>query len=56
MNAVNLILAPLNVSVCESSVVEATNTQDQEQKELWEEDSLDLDLDENYEVKEAEET
>merc|ERR1712238_556787 len=54
-NAVNLIRTPLNVSMCESLVVEATTTQDQEQNELWDEDSLDLDLDENNEVKETEE-
>ena len=29
MNVVNLILTPLNVSLCESSIVEAKNTQDQ---------------------------
>merc|ERR1712238_508754 len=54
-NAVNLIRTPLNVSVCESLVVEATTTQDQEQNELWEEDSLDLNLDKNNKNKETEE-
>ena len=42
--------------MCESSVVEATNTQDQKQNELWEKDTRDLDLDENNEVKKPEET
>merc|ERR1712238_274971 len=38
---------PKNVLVCESSVVETTIMQDQKQNGLWEEDSLDLDLEKN---------
>merc|ERR1712238_494890 len=44
------------VLVCESSGTALVPLQDQKQDELWEEDSLDLDLDENNENKETEET
>merc|ERR1712161_5609 len=43
------------VPVCESSGTALVPLQDQKQNELWEEDSLDLNLDENNESKETEE-
>merc|ERR1712238_325369 len=43
------------VPICDSLVVALIPMQDQEQNVLWEEDSLDLDLDENNENKETEE-
>ena len=55
-NAESLVSPPpKNVSVCESSVVETTIMQDQKQNVLWEEDSLDLDLDENNQEEERKE-
>merc|ERR1712238_580374 len=44
-----------DILMCESSEIALVPLQDQKQNELWEEDSLDLNLDENNEVNETEE-
>merc|ERR1712238_465090 len=46
---------PEDILMCESSEIALVPLQDQKQNELWDEDSLDLNLDENNEVKETEE-
>merc|ERR1712238_148135 len=46
---------PQDILMCESSGTALVPLQDQKQNELWEEDSLDLNLDENNEEKEKEE-
>merc|ERR1712238_464900 len=46
---------PQDILMCESSGTALVPLQDQKQDELWEEDSLDLNLDENNEEKEKEE-
>merc|ERR1712161_67861 len=46
---------PQDILMCESSGIALVPLQDQKQDELWEEDSLDLNLDENNENKETEE-
>merc|ERR1712238_411913 len=46
---------PQDILMCESSGTALVPLQDQKQNELWEEDSLDLNLDENNENKEKEE-
>merc|ERR1711957_783194 len=46
---------PQDILMCESSGIALVPLQDQKQSELWEEDSLDLNLDENNEEKEKEE-
>merc|ERR1711957_872831 len=46
---------PQDILMCESSGTALVPLQDQKQNELWEEDSLDLNLDENNKEKEKEE-
>merc|ERR1712238_418534 len=46
---------PQDILMCESSGIALVPLQDQKQNELWDEDSLDLNLDENNENKETEE-
>merc|ERR1712238_139776 len=46
---------PQDILMCESSEIALVPLQDQKQDELWDEDSLDLNLDKNNEVKETEE-
>merc|ERR1711957_195951 len=46
---------PQDILMCESSGIALVPLQDQKQSELWEEDSLDLNLDQNNEEKETEE-
>merc|ERR1712161_14174 len=46
---------PQDILMCESSEIALVALQDQKQNELWDEDSLDLNLDENDESKETEE-
>merc|ERR1712238_477752 len=47
---------PEDILMCDSSEIALVPLQDQKQNELWDEDSLDLNLDENNENKETEET
>merc|ERR1712238_557201 len=55
-NNIGIVAAPPQaVLMCESSGIALVPLQDQKQNELWDEDSLDLNLDENDESKETEE-